>query len=539
MSPQRHKITLAIALIVAFGGLGAVLATDTRPRLGLDLEGGTSVILSASGEGIDDEAVGKTVDIIRERIDGLGVAEPEVTAQGGDTIQVQLPGIEDENAALEVIGTTAQLTFRQVEELIPRDGGELLEEEEEDDETTKDAGKNKGKSDDDSKNENRKGGSKRDSKNEDPKRDSKEDNDDSDNESGPAGDDEDVPDITEAADQSVNDEEVVYPDAEDSNLLYRLAPAELTGDVITSAQAVTEPGSNQWFVSLDMDGEGAETWADFTSELACLRDEGDPLSSQVAIVLDGEVATATGMADPAGSAGGGVECGTGITGGESRIDMGSQEEAKDLALVLRYGSLPITLTQESISKISPSLGRDSLEAGLLAGLLGLALVLIYVVVYYRALGFVVWGGLVVFAALSYMVIALLGAGAGLSLSLAGIAGFIVSIGVTTDSYIVVFERLKDEIGSGRSIRSAIDRGTKRALRTILVADFVTGSAAVILFFLAVGPVKGFALTLGLATLIDVFVAFCFTRPVISLLRKTGVFESEGFMGIKSTVGAQT
>ncbi|MBA3291293.1 MAG: protein translocase subunit SecD, partial [Actinobacteria bacterium] len=129
MSPQRHKITLAIALIVAFGGLGAVLATDTRPRLGLDLEGGTSVILSASGEGIDDEAVGKTVDIIRERIDGLGVAEPEVTAQGGDTIQVQLPGIEDENAALEVIGTTAQLTFRQVEELIPRDGGELLEEE--------------------------------------------------------------------------------------------------------------------------------------------------------------------------------------------------------------------------------------------------------------------------------------------------------------------------------------------------------------------------------------------------------------------------
>jgi len=528
MSPQRHKITLAIALIVAFGGLGAVLATDTRPRLGLDLEGGTSVILSASGEGIDDEAVGKTVDIIRERIDGLGVAEPEVTAQGGDTIQVQLPGIEDENAALEVIGTTAQLTFRQVEELIPRDGGELLEEE--DDETTKDAGKNKGKSDDDSKNKDRKG---------DSKGDSKEDNDDSDNESDPAGDDEDVPEITEAADQSVNDEEVVYPDAEDSNLLYRLAPAELTGDVITSARAVTEPGSNQWFVSLDMDGEGAETWADFTSELACLRDEGDPLSSQVAIVLDGEVATATGMADPAGSAGGGVECGTGITGGESRIDMGSQEEAKDLALVLRYGSLPITLTQESISKISPSLGRDSLETGLLAGLLGLALVLIYVVVYYRALGFVVWGGLVVFAALSYMVIALLGAGAGLSLSLAGIAGFIVSIGVTTDSYIVVFERLKDEIASGRSIRSAIDRGTKRALRTILVADFVTGSAAVILFFLAVGPVKGFALTLGLATLIDVFVAFCFTRPVISLLRKTGVFESEGFMGIKSTVGAQT
>ncbi|MGH2701585.1 MAG: protein translocase subunit SecD [Actinomycetota bacterium] len=501
MSPKRQRTSLILTLLVAFGSLAAVLATNTAPRLGLDLEGGTSVILSASGEGVSDESVAKTTDIIRERIDGLGVAEPEVTSQGGDTIQVQLPGIENENQALEVIGTTAQLTFRQVLDVIPADGSDPNPSPTPDDKDKKGKGKDKG------------------GKNEDQQKDTE------------------VPEITKLVDQSVNDQEVVYPDVADSNILYRLAPAELTGDVITQAQAVTDPQTNQWSVSLDMNSRGADKWADFTSELSCLRDEGEQIRSQVAIVLDGEVQTATGMRDPA-EGGGGVECGQGITGGQSSIDIGDQKEAKDLALVLRYGSLPITLTQESISKISPTLGQDSLQAGLRAGLLGLALVLVYVVVYYRALGFVVWAGLVVFAALSYVIIAVLGSAAGLSLSLAGIAGFIVSIGVTTDSYIVIFERLKDELASGRSTRSAIDRGTQRALKTILVADFVTGSAAVILFFLAVGPVKGFALTLGLATLTDVFVAFFFTRPVLLMMGRTQVFESRGFMGIKSTVGAQ-
>ena len=506
MSPKRQRTSLILTLLVAFGSLAAVLATDTSPRLGLDLEGGTSVILSASGEGVSDESVAKTTDIIRERIDGLGVAEPEVTSQGGDTIQVQLPGIEDENQALEVIGTTAQLTFRQVLDVIPADGSDPTPTPTPNDKDGKDKGKNNG------------------GKNDEPNK--------KDQEQTP-----DVPEITELTDQSVNDEEVVYPDVADPNILYRLAPAELTGDVITQAQAVTDPQSQQWSVSLDMNSQGGDKWAEFTSKLSCLRDEGEQIKSQVAIVLDGEVQTATGMRDPA-EGGGGVECGQGITGGQSSIDIGDQNEAKDLALVLRYGSLPITLTEESISKISPTLGQDSLQAGLRAGLFGLALVLIYVVIYYRALGFVVWAGLLVFSALSYTIIAVLGSGAGLALSLAGIAGFIVSIGVTTDSYIVVFERLKDELASGRSTRSAIDRGTSRALKTILVADFVTGSAAVILFFLAVGPVKGFALTLGLATLTDVFVAFCFTRPALMVLGRTRVFESRGFMGIKSTVGAE-
>jgi protein-export membrane protein SecD len=292
-----------------------------------------------------------------------------------------------------------------------------------------------------------------------------------------------------------------------------------------------------------MTGDAAETWADFTSRLACLRDEGEQVKDQVAIVLDGEVQTATGMADPAqAGTGGGVECGTGITGGESEIDMGTggdaEGEAKDLALVLRYGSLPITLVQESTSKVSPTLGHDSLQAGLQAGLLGLGLVLVYVVAYYRALGFIVWGGFVVFAAANYTILAVLGAGAGLTLSLAGIAGFIVSIGVTADSYIVIFERLRDEAKAGKSVRATIDRGTARALRTIVVADVVTASAAVILFYLAVGPVKGFALTLGLATLVDLLLAFFFTRPLIGLLGRTKRLGTGRFLGMRHALGVR-
>jgi protein-export membrane protein SecD len=471
---KRYRIYLAITLVVVIGAFAAVVLTGTNPRLGLDLEGGTSVILTATGEGeaVSRDSMEKTVQIIRQRVDAIGVAEPEVTSSN-DNILVQLPGVENEREALQVIGTTARLTFRQVREQIP-------------------ANRPKGK----------------------------------------------APEITKAKGPSVEDEEVVYPAADDPSVLYRLAPAKLTGDVITRAQAQLDTqAGNQWSVSLDMNDEGADVWADFTSDMACLRDEGEEVKSQVAIVLDGKVETATGMASPGESAGGGVVCGQGITGGQSQITVGSEQEAKNLALVLRYGSLPITLEQEQVSKVSPTLGRDSLEAGLKAGALGLALVLLYVLLYYRGLGLVVMGGLVVFTLAFYSILAVLGETSGLALSLAGVAGLIVSIGVTTDSYIVAFERLKDEIRSGKSMRAAIDRGIARALKTILVADFVTASAAVILFFLAVGPVKGFALTLGLATLVDVLVAFFFTRPLVNLLGRTKLFVSGRFVGMRQALGA--
>lgn len=476
MKSSRYKINLVFALIVAFGSLGAVFAANWQPRLGLDLEGGTSIILTAVGEGsTNDGVLNKTVEIIRQRIDALGVAEPEVTRAGTSNILIQLPGVENEEQALELIGTTAQLTFRQVEEIIP-----------------------------------------------------------------PTAKKKNVPEITEEKGSEVNGEEVVYPGAEDDGTLYRLKPATLTGDVVERAEAAPDPTTGQnWSVLIDMNDEGSEKWAEFTSDLACLRDEGEQIKSQVAIVLDGVVESAAGMQTPGQTTGSGVECGTGITGGQTSIDVGDQEEAKDLALVLRTGALPITLEQQSVQKVSPTLGRDSLNSGLLAGGIGLGLVMLYAVAYYRILGFVVWVGLAVFTAMLYSILAFLGETSGLSLSLAGIAGVIISVGVTADSYIVAFERLKDEVKSGKSLRAAVDRGMVRAFKTILVADVVTGAAAIILFLLAVGPVRGFALTLGLATLADVFIAFFFTRSTCNLLARSKFFTEGRFMGMRRVLGVTT
>ncbi|MGH2693295.1 MAG: protein translocase subunit SecD [Actinomycetota bacterium] len=467
MSARRYKINLVVALLVAFGGLGAVIATDTKPKLGLDLEGGISVILSAAGEGADDEEVlDKTVEIIRQRIDALGVAEPEV-ARGQDNILIQLPGVENQERALELIGTTAQLTFREVLEQVPRE---------------------------------------------------------------PRGKRE-APEITEEKGPEVNREEVVYPSAENPNTLLRLAPAALAGDDVTRAEAVVDAttGAN-WEVTLDFNSEGAEAWATLTAEQACQRDRGG--DDRVAIVLDGEVVTTPVMARE-------VQCDVGIEGGESVIDVQDEREARDLALVLRYGALPITLEPQEINKVSPTLGSDSLETGLRAGLLGLILVMAYVLVYYRALGLVVWMGLIVFSAVLYTVLSILGETAGLSLSLAGVAGIIVSIGVTADSYIVAFERLKDEIHSGKTLRASVERGMTRAFRTILVADFVTAAAAIILFFLAIGSVRGFALTLGIATLIDVLIAYFFTRSAVQLLSRTQLFSAGRFIGMRAALGVES
>ena len=481
MKKKRYKLYLFLSILVAVGGLGGVLATKTSPRLGLDLEGGLSVILTAEGERVEGDVLQKTVEIIRQRIDALGVAEPEVSVAGEENILIQLPGVEDDEEALEVIGSTAQLTFRQVIEQLPATPPPS-----------------------------------------DDKKDASE-----------------APEVTEEVGSEVNNEEVVYPDAENPDILYRLEPAALTGDVVTRAEAVTDPTTGQWSVAIDMSGEGAEEWAEFTGELACLRDEGEQVKSQVAIVLDGRVESAAGMEDPASSPNGGVECERGIPGGQTSIDAGNAGEAKELALVLETGALPITLVQSEVQKISPTLGRDSLKAGITAGVLGLGLVMIYVLLYYRALGLVVWAGLALFSAVLYTVMSLLGAGAGLSLSLAGIAGIIVSVGITADSYIVAFERLKDEIRTGKSMRAAIDRGMTRAFNTILVADFVSGSAAVILFFLAVGPVRGFALTLGIATLIDVLIAYFFTRSAVNLLGQTKLMSSGRFIGMKQALGVRS
>jgi preprotein translocase subunit SecD len=222
---------------------------------------------------------------------------------------------------------------------------------------------------------------------------------------------------------------------------------------------------------------------------------------------------------------------------------GSPEQAaRDLAVVLRYGALPVTFSQPSVESISATLGSDSLRAGLIAGAAGLALVAVAMLLYYRALGLVVVIGLTVFGSLVLVTFALLGEAQGVSLTLAGIAGIIVSVGITADSYIVYYERIKEEVRAGRSMRVAIDHAFRRAFRTMVTADMVSLAAAVLLFVLAVGSVKGFALALGVATVVDLVVTYFFTRPAVALAGYTrwgegGRFSIRGAAGVAREAGA--
>jgi preprotein translocase subunit SecD len=291
---------------------------------------------------------------------------------------------------------------------------------------------------------------------------------------------------------------------------YILAPAEVLGRQISKASAGLDAQSGSaWYVSLTFNGEGTKAFGAITARVTSLA---SPLN-QVAIVLDGLVVSAPRIneAIPSGSAQ--------ITGSFTQL------EAQDLANVLKYGALPLAFDRGEVQQVSPTLGADQLNAGLLAGGLGLGLVLLYSLLYYRGLGLVTVGSLAVAGSLVYLMFLLLGKWIGFTLTLAGIAGAIVAIGVTADSFIIYFERIRDEIREGRSLRTAVETGWSRARRTILVADFVSIIAAVLLYFFAVGGVRGFAFTLGLTTLVDLIVVFVFTKPLVTILAKMNFFAS--------------
>ena len=291
---------------------------------------------------------------------------------------------------------------------------------------------------------------------------------------------------------------------------YILAPAEVLGQQVSKASAgIDQQGSAGWFVSLSFNGEGTSAFGALTGRVTSLA---SPLN-QVAIVLDGLVVSAPSIneAIPSGNAQ--------ITGSFT------QTEAEDLANVLKYGALPLAFDRGEVQQVSPTLGSDQLDAGLLAGALGLILVVIFSVLYYRALGLVTVGSLAVASALVYLLFLVLGEAIGFTLTLAGIAGAIVAIGITADSFIVFFERVRDEAREGRSLRSAVDMGWLRARHTIIVADMVSILAAVLLYFFAVGGVRGFAFTLGLTTLVDLIVVFIFTKPLVTLIARINFFAS--------------
>ena len=469
-STGRPARTLAI-LTGAFVLLIAAVFIQgaTAVRLGLDLRGGTSVTLQpriGAGETgkVTSEAIDQAVSIIRQRVNSLGVAESEVASQGSGTnrqIVISVPG-ESGRRVIELVGQTAELRFRQV--LAETSGVPT---------TATDAAA-----------------------------------------TPPAGISPELNALYAALDCTIPENrqgtgsdvatDVILACSTDGGAKYILAGAEVLGRQVSKATAAvdTTTGGN-WFVSLTFNGEGTKAFGDQTARVVSLTAP----QNQVAIVLDGLVVSAPRINEA-------------IRGGSAQITGNfTQVEAQDLANVLKYGSLPLAFDRGEVQQVSPTLGADQLSAGLLAGGLGLGLVLLYSVLYYRGLGLVTVGSLTVAAGMIYLLVLLLGEWIGFTLTLAGIAGIIVAIGITADSFIVYFERIRDELREGKSLRSAVETGWVRARRTIVVADSVSIIAAVLLYFLAVGGVRGFAFTLGLTTLVDLLVIFAFTKPMMTILSK--------------------
>ncbi|MBW3589126.1 MAG: protein translocase subunit SecD [Actinobacteria bacterium] len=455
-SIKRHVISISIVVVLTAGLLVGTYVAGLRPRLGLDLRGGLSVTLTAP-EGTREDVLEKTVEILDRRVNALGVGESEISTEGASNILIQIPGSEDPQSLLELIGRTAQLQFRQVREVIT--------------------------------------------------------------EADPSA-------VTQTVSESDDpDQAVVLEDDEGTKFL--LEPARLTGEAIRNARAMVDPATGGWVVSARFSREGSEAWENFTGELACLQ-IGDP-QRQVAIVLDAKVESAPQVAED-------VECERGISGGETIITGDfSQEEAQDLAVVLTTGALPVELEQSQVVIVSPTLGQDALAAGVIAGALGLGLVLIWVLIYYRSLGLQVWAGLALFGGAIYGLVVLSGELIGMNLTLAGVAGLIVSVGIATDSYIVFFERIKEEAHGGKTLRTAVDKGFRDAWRTLKAANFVTILAAITLYFLAVGPVRGFALALGMATLLDLAFTIALTWPVASLIARSQLLGHGPFIGMASAL----
>ncbi len=307
----------------------------------------------------------------------------------------------------------------------------------------------------------------------------------------------------------VDEKQQVTACNEDGDVKHLLAKAKVRGTDVDEADSAFDPQRSQWIVTLTFTSEGQDRWTKLTEETK---------DKQVAVVLDNEVVSAPTIQERiAGDAE--------ITGSFTRA------EAQALAAQLRYGALPLTFKVQNQYQITPTLGLDYMQAGILAGMIGVALVIVYCLIYYRALGLVVIASLLASAAIVYAMIVLLGTGLSFTLSLAGIAGFIVAIGITADSFVVFFERLKDEVKEGRTVRSGVPRAWVQARRTILSANTVSILAAAVLYTLAVGPVQGFAFTLGLSALIDLLIVFLFTHPLVAVLARARIFTSPRISGL--------
>ncbi|MGW2701971.1 protein translocase subunit SecD [Streptomyces sp. NPDC001340] len=537
--PGRSLALILIAIVAMTGGMFA--SGNKTPRLGIDLAGGTSITLKAKadqGSAINKANMDTAVDIMNRRVNGLGVSEAEVQTQGTDHIIVNIPKGTNSKQAQQQVGTTAKLYFRPVLASEPTGSaaspspsaspsgsgspspsssasakekasssssgsptptatatsqGRAVTDALKADTTPSSSGSPSATSSP-SPSASSSGGTAEATK----------------LQAQYAALDCSKPDQRAKAGTNAKPGEPTVACGENKNIWYKylLGPAAVDGTEVKKAQAVIDTqGAAGWQVQMTFTSSGSKKFADITAELA----KKTTPQNEFGIVLDGEVVSSPFVQ-------------TAISGGQAEISGSfTQQEAQSLANMLSYGALPLSFKEETVTTVTAALGGEQLHAGLLAGAIGLALVVIYLVAYYRGLSVVAMASLLVSAMLTYVIMSLLGPAIGFALNLPAVCGAIVAIGITADSFIVYFERIRDEIREGRSLRPAVERAWPRARRTILVSDFVSFLAAAVLFIVTVGKVQGFAFTLGLTTVLDVVVVFFFTKPLMTLLARRKFF----------------
>ncbi|MER5448300.1 protein translocase subunit SecD [Streptomyces sp. NPDC002766] len=544
--PGRSLALILIAIVALTGGMFA--SGNTTPRLGIDLAGGTSITLQAVNEPGQPNAINKTnmdtaVAIMNRRVNGLGVSETEVQTQGSSNIIVNIPRGTNSKEARDQVGTTAKLYFRPVLTTEVSGGSAKASP------SPSTSGSPSAKATDKGQ---KATGTSTPSSSASPSATA--------TSQGRAVTDALKADATPSATASSGSKTSASPTPSASSSSaagnaaaklqaqyaaldctkktvqttagknakaseptvacgknssgqwqkYILGPAGVDGTDVKKAQAVFNTQSSAgWTVTMEFTSKGAKKFGDITGELA----KNQPPQNQFAIVLDGNV-----VSDPRVS--------EALTGGSAEITGSfSQQEAQGLANMLSYGALPLSFKEQSVTTVTAALGGEQLHAGLIAGAIGLGLVIIYLLAFYRGLSIVAIPSLLVSAILTYVIMSLLGPTIHFALNLPAVCGAIVAIGITADSFIVFFERIRDEIREGRTLRPAVERAWPRARRTILVSDFVSFLAAAVLFIVTVGKVQGFAFTLGLTTVLDVVVVFFFTKPLMTILARRKFFAS--------------
>lgn len=497
--------SLLFILVVAIGSLAATLAAGHAPLLGLDLRGGVSVVLQPQGTSNAAE-IDQAVTIIDRRVNGLGVSNSNVTRQGNDVV-IDLPGLKNSQQALAELGQTAVLYFRPVDCVIPAYVAPRTSSSTTSVPTTTTTTPTTTSTT-----------------------------------LAPGAvnattacsstDPSSIPTTTPAQDKPGSSvvlpvDPAAFPT--DPTARYVLGPADMTGSVISNAAAEINSTTGQYTVALTLNSKGAVEFDKIAaSRYACYQQSpsNPPPCSEEAFELDGLVESAPDF--QASSFNGNVSISGNFTAAQ----------ATALANELKYGSLPVRFVPQTVQTISATIGKDSLRAGLLAGIGGIVVVMVYMLAYYRALGLVVLVGLGVGGSILYSILAELSQTSNLTLTLAGVTGIIVSVGITVDSYVVYFERLKDEVRAGRSVRQSVERSFSRAFRTVLTADLVSFMAALILYLLTIGDVRGFAFTLGLSTLLDVFTAFFFIRPAVIWVGRRRSITDNPVFGIARGLGAR-